>query len=197
VAAIGRTEHVITQSQSHVLGLSLADGKLLWRIPFTTPYDQNSVTPVVLDDLVIFSGLAKPLAAVLLLQEDGRWVTAKVWQNDALPLYMSSPILSGNHVYGLSQRNRGQFFCVDGRNGKTLWTTRGREGENAAMILAGNLLLATTTEGELIVARPTPAAFEVIKRYTIAESPVWAHPAVVSNGVLIKDAESLAYWTFD
>jgi outer membrane protein assembly factor BamB len=197
VADIGRTEHAITQSQSHVVGLSLADGRLLWRIPFTTSYDQNSVTPIVLDDLVIVSGLAKPLAALRVVLEDGKWVLAKVWQNDALPLYMSSPIVFDNHLYGLSQRNRGQFFCVDGRTGKTLWTTRGREGENAAMILAGNLLLATTTEGELIVARATPAAFEVIKRYTIAESPVWAHPAVVFNGVLIKDAESLAYWTFD
>ena len=85
---------------------------------------------------------------------------------------------------------------MDSRTGKTLWTSRGREGENAALALAGDLLLVTTTEGELVVMRASPKAFEIVKRYTIAESPVWAHPAPTAAGVLIKDAESLTYWSF-
>ena len=109
---------------------------------------------------------------------------------------MSSPVLHGGHLYGLSQKNRGQFFCADASTGKTVWATKGREGENAAVILLGDLLMATTTEGELIVAKADPAGFEPIRRYTIAESPVWAHPVPAGGGVLIKDAESLAYFTF-
>ena len=31
--------------RSNLVGLSLADGRLLWQIPFTTAYDQNIVTP--------------------------------------------------------------------------------------------------------------------------------------------------------
>jgi hypothetical protein len=64
------------------------------------------------------------------------------------------------------------------------------------VIVAGDLLMATTTEGELIVAKADAKGFEPIRRYTIAESPVWAHPVPVGNGVLIKDANHLAYWTF-
>ena len=109
---------------------------------------------------------------------------------------MSSPVLHRGHLFGLSHRNRGQFFCVDLATGKTVWTTRGREGENAALILAGDLLMATTTEGELVVARADPKAFTPLRRYTVAESPVWAHPVPAGAGVLIKDAETLAYWTF-
>ena len=59
-----------------------------------------------------------------------------------------------------------------------------------------DLLMATTTEGELVVARRDPAKFDLIKRYTIAESPVWAHPVPVGQGVLIKDADTVAYWVF-
>jgi outer membrane protein assembly factor BamB len=196
VADIGGTRQVITQSQSHLVGLSLADGKLLWQIAFKTAYDQNIVTPVVSKDVVIYSGLGNPLAAVRVSQQGGKWTTDQVWQNPDLPMYMSSPVLHNGHLFGLTQKNRGQFFCADAATGKTVWATKGREGENAAVILAGDLLIATTTEGELVVAKADTAAFTPIRRYTIAESPVWAHPVPAGSGVLIKDAESLAYFQF-
>lgn len=196
VVDIGGTRQVITQSQKHVVGVSLAAGKLLWQIPFTTAYDQNIVTPVVSKDFVIYSGIGQPLTAIRVSQRDGKWTTEQAWQNAELPMYMSSPVLHRGFLYGLSARNRGQFFCVDVNTGKATWTTRGREGENAAVIVAGDLLMATTTEGELIVAKADAKGFEPIRRYTIAESPVWAHPVPVGNGVLIKDANHLAYWTF-
>ena len=49
VADIAGTRQIITQSQRHVVGLSLADGRLLWEIPFTTEYEQNSITPIVVE----------------------------------------------------------------------------------------------------------------------------------------------------
>jgi hypothetical protein len=105
-------------------------------------------------------------------------------------------VVVGDTVYGLTQRNRGQFFAADVRSGKTLWTTRGREGDNAALVTWGDLLIATTTEGELVVARAGRKAFDVIRRYTVADSPVWAHPVPAASGVLIKDDETLAYYRF-
>jgi hypothetical protein len=109
---------------------------------------------------------------------------------------MSSPVEAAGKLYGLTHRNRGQFFCVDVKSGRTLWTTRGREAENAALVVAGDLLIATTTEAELVVARVNPTSFDLVKRYTIAESPIWAHPVLTASGVIIKDAETLAYWEF-
>jgi outer membrane protein assembly factor BamB len=195
-ATIDGVTQVITQTQKHVVGLSLADGTLLWQIPFTTDYDQNSVTPVVMRDLVVFSGIGKPLFAYRVARQGGQWSAAIAWQNEQLPMYMSSPVASGNQLYGLTQRSRGQFFCADALTGKTIWTSRGREGENAALALAGDVLLITTTEGELVVMRANPKSFDIVKRYTVAESAIWAHPAPTASGVLIKDAESLTYWAF-
>jgi outer membrane protein assembly factor BamB len=113
-----------------------------------------------------------------------------------VPMYMSSPVIVDGFIYGLTHRNRGQFFCVDLETGGTRWTTRGREGENAALIAAGGYLVATTTEGELVVAKADPAAFTAVRRYTVAESPIWAHPVPAGRGILIKDVETLAYWMF-
>jgi len=196
IAEFGKMRQVITQSQRHVIGLSLADGRLLWEIPFTTAYEQNIVTPVVVNDLLVYGGLSKPTTAVRIEQQSGKWVTSQVWENADVPMYMSSPVESDGYLFGLSNRSRGQFFCVDARTGKTMWTTKGREAENAALVTAGQLVMAVTTEGELIVARNSAKEFDVVKRYTVAESPVWAHPAPIGTGVVIKDEKTLTFWGF-
>ena len=123
-----------------------ADGRELWRIPFTTDYDQNIVTAVAADGLLIYSGLSKPTTAVRPVQKGGKWTTEQVWQNADVPMYMSSPVAAGGILYGLTHRNRGQFFALDLQSGQQLWTSPPRQGDNAALVAAGDLLIATTTE---------------------------------------------------
>jgi len=62
--------------------------------------------------------------------------------------------------------------------------------------VAAGGVLALLTDGELIVFEAGGAAFKVLRRYTVAETPTWAHLAVVGDGVLVKDAGSLAYLRF-
>jgi hypothetical protein len=76
-----------------------------------------------------------------------------------------------------------------------LWTSDGRQADNAAIVDAGPVLLIATTNGELIVARKSAKAFEVVRKYTVADSPVWAHPVITGNGILIKDSMMLALWS--
>jgi outer membrane protein assembly factor BamB len=117
------------------------------------------------------------------------------WENEQVSMYMSSPVLDGTTLYGLSHRNRGQFFALDVATGRTLWTTKGREGENASLMAGGSFLLLSTTNAELIVARPNSTKFEEIRRYTIAPSAVWAHPALARGALLVKDVDKLICWS--
>ncbi len=195
ITDIGGTRQIITQSENAVIGLRPSNGQLLWRIPFKTNFDQNSITPVVVKDLVVYSGLENGTTAVRIVRKGTEWAIAPAWKNEQVSMYMSSPVVSGSTLYGLSHRNRGQFFAIDLATGKTLWTTAGREGENASIMVAGSWLLLSTTNGELIVARVNPARFEEVKRYTIANSAVWAHPAAAGHVILVKDVEKLICWT--
>jgi outer membrane protein assembly factor BamB len=145
---------------------------------------------------MIYSGLSKPTTAVRVTQKGGTWTTEEVWKNPDVPMYMSSPVVAAGRLCGLTHRNRGQFFCLDVASGKTLWTSDPRQGENAGIFASGNVLIAATTDGNLIVFRNSPEAFDVVKRYKVADSAVWAHPVPAGRGILIKDADSLAYWTF-
>jgi outer membrane protein assembly factor BamB len=196
IMTLGGTRQLITQTQSNLVGLSPADGRELWRIAFTTDYDQNIVTSVVSEGLLIYGGLAKPTTAVRPVQANVAWKLERVWENPDVPMYMSSPVLAGNTLYGLTHRNRGQFFALDVASGKTLWTGPPRQGDNAALTVAGHVVIATTTEGKLVVFRQGRTAFELVRDYTLADSPIWAHPGFHTRGILIKDEQTLALWTF-
>jgi outer membrane protein assembly factor BamB len=195
VATIGGTRHLITQTQQSIVSVNAANGALLWRAPFSTPFNQNAVTPIVSGDLVIYSGLDAGVTAVRLARKGNQWVASPAWKNDQVSMYMSSPVIIGKTLYGLSHRNSGQFFALDLVTGKTLWTSKGREGENASIIAAGPLLLLSTTNAELIVAKANPAKFEEVRRYTVANSAVWAHPAIAPRAVLVKDVDKLILWS--
>ena len=195
LVTIGGTKQVITQSQDKMVGVSAASGELLWSLPLRTPYTQNSVTPVVYGDTIIYTGLDNPVTAIRPVLVDGMWRVDKVWENATESMYMSSPVLVGDTLYGMSNRNRGHFFALDARTGKTLWATTGREGDNAAIVRAGKLLFLLKDDAELVIARPNPASFEVIRRYTVAESPTWAMPLIDGNRLFIKDVETLTLWT--
>jgi outer membrane protein assembly factor BamB len=189
------TRQIVTQSRSNIISVSAASGELLWKIHFTTEYDQNIITPLAYKDLLIFSGLDRGVFAVRPVKRGSQWAADQVWINKDTPMYMSSPVLSGDLLFGFTHKSRGQFFCIDAQNGQTKWRGEPRQGDNAAMLVAGGVMLLLKDNGELVVARPGSRAFEVIKVYKVADSPTWAHPGITSNGFLIKDAENLALWT--
>jgi outer membrane protein assembly factor BamB len=197
VPTCSQVRQIVTQSRTDLVGVSATEGRLLWAVPFTTDSDQNAVTPVAAEDLLIYPGLAQGTHAVRPMLRGDPWRAEAVWDNDDVSMYMSSPVSDRGTLFGFSHRNRGQFFELDVRTGRALWTTRGREAENAAIVSAPGVLLAVTTNSELIAWIPSTAGFKEIARYDVADTPTWAHPAVAGRQIVIKDADSVEAWTPD
>jgi outer membrane protein assembly factor BamB len=195
IVELGGTRQVVTQSQDHLVGIAVLSGKLLWKTPFKTPYAQNAVTPVVHKETLIFSGLDRGIQAFRVSPSATGWNVEKTWENKKLSMYMSSPVLVGDLMFGLSHYKEGQFFCLDAFSGKTLWTSPGRQGENAAILTDGELLFLLTTDAQLIVASVSTNGFEITRSYSVAKSPTWAHPVVFDDRVLVKDESTLALWS--
>jgi len=190
------TRQVIVLTQENVVGVAAAGGELLWKRPFSTQFTQNIITPILYGDVVIFSGLDKPITAFKVVKRADQWTTENVWENAALPLYMTNGVMVGDTLFGMTHRNAGQFFAVDARTGKTLWTSPPRQATNAAMLHAGDVLFMLKDDAELIVAKASASGFEPVKRYTVADSATWAQPTISGNRMFVKDTNSVTLWTW-
>jgi outer membrane protein assembly factor BamB len=196
IATFEGVRQVIAQTQKFLIGLNASNGAALWQLPFRTDFDQNAITPIVFQDLLINAGIDEPLTAIRPRLDGGKWIAETVWTNLQTPMFMSSPVLIGGTIYGLTQRSKGQFVAIDAASGKTLWNTQGREGENASILGSPSWLLASTTDGNLVVARANPQKYEEVRRYQIAQSALWAHPAITGNSIIIKDVDKVICWSF-
>jgi outer membrane protein assembly factor BamB len=194
VGTLAGVRQVVTESQDNVVGLSADKGALLWKIPISTAYEQNAITPVLAGDLVIYGGLDNPLRAVRIVKEGSAWTPKPAWENAEVATYMSTPVLDGGKLYGLSHRKKGQFFCLDAATGKTLWLSEGRQTENAAVLVGGGALFLLGTDGAMIVAARDAPAFKPLRTWKVAESATWAHPALLEGMMLVKDVDTLALW---
>lgn len=192
LVSIEGVRQIVTLAQNHVVGVAAQNGALLWKIPFTSEWRENMPTPIFYDGLVIYSGVGRGIAAVRPQKNGASWVTPQQWHTDEVSLYMNSPVLAGEALFGLSHRNKGQFFGLHAGSGEILWRSEGRQGENAVIVKSGDFLLSLTTEAELIVSRAAGTAYRKIKSYKVAESATWAMPIFFGDKVLLKDAETLA-----
>jgi outer membrane protein assembly factor BamB len=187
---------VVTQTQDSIVGVALSDGRLLWQIPFSTAWQQNVVTPVLYKDLLILSGLDKGTFAIRLERNQSGWSAREVWSTRDVSMYMSSPVLADNLLFGLSHLKRGQLFCLNPANGEVLWKGDGRQGDYAGLLSSGKLLFVLTTDGEFLVIETSAEALKKLAQHTVADSPTWAHPVILGSQLLIKDFSSLALWSF-
>ena len=206
VVTLAGKRQLVTSTQRNVIGVDIASGKLLWKLPAKSQYDENSVTAIAFKDMVIFAREGQGLTAVRLVQsavKDGLDLEAQeVWNNKENQMYLNSPVLVGNTLFGLSPLKKGQFFAIDADTGKTLWQGAGRMGENAAILnLGGKALLLLTNDANLIVL-PTDAtgsaakSYAPVAQYTVATSPTWAHPVVSGRAIFVKDETSLISLAF-
>ena len=108
---------------------------------------------------------------------------------------MSNAVLDGDVLFGLTSRNMGQYFALDAKSGKTLWTSEGRQAGNIGMLRAGNILFSLENDGELVVLSANRTAFQLLRRYKVADTETWALPAVSGNRIFVKDVTTLALWT--
>jgi outer membrane protein assembly factor BamB len=196
IVDIAGVKQVVTLTQKYAVGLSFASGDLLWRIDFPGRSGMNIPTPLPFGQRLILAGDPGTML-VQVNQQDNKWTTEKAWQVTELTMRFSSPVQKGNLIFGFSNRNSGIFFCVDAETGKRLWTSDPRQGDNAVIMLSGDLLFLLKDSAELIVARATGDAFQPLHRYQVADSATYANPLMMGKGIVIKDNTTLSYLTWE
>ena len=186
IADLGGTRQLVAVAQESILGISVADGRVLWEHPWKGP-DVQAITPVLYRDTVIVSGHNRGVTAIWPVRRADQWVVDVVWQTKEVSMFLSNPVIVGDTLFGLSHWNSGQFFALDASTGQVLWLDRPRRATNSALVKADDLVFFLNDDAELIVARSSRTAFELLKSYRVADSATWAQPAISGKRIFIKD----------
>ncbi len=196
IAYIGGADQMVTLTQNFLNGLDPKTGKHLWKVPFTSTWRENAISPMVLGHTVVISGVERKTVAFELNHSSGKWHVKQQWENSADVLYMSNPVLQDGVMYGMSYKNKGQFFAMDMSSGKTLWQGPARVGKNSSIQLLGNLVAAVTTDAQLKLFKARRDKYELVKNYDFGLKAVWAQPVFFDGKLLVKDDEHLHLFTF-
>jgi outer membrane protein assembly factor BamB len=195
VIELGRNMQIVTMTEVSIVGLDSKTGKELWSVPFPDEWHENIATPLWTGTQLIVSGTRQGTHAYELKQTDGKWQATESWKNPDIAMYMSSPVFGDGLIYGHSSKKKGQFFALDARTGAVRWTTEGREGEHASLLLTPQHVIFLTNGADLIVAKRGTPAFAVERRYEVAETATWAMPVLLGSNILVRDATGLMLLT--
>ena len=66
-----------------------------------------------------------------------------------------------------------------------------------SIVDAGNVLMALTPSGQLIIFEPSEKEFKQVAAYKVAAGQTHAYPIASGNRIFIKDRDSLTLWTVD
>jgi outer membrane protein assembly factor BamB len=183
---IAGSKALVTLTERSLVGIGVADGKLLWQTPFLAGR-YNMSTPIVDGQTVICGGRAVKIAK----QSDG-YAATELWKSDP-PNQFNTPVLKSGLLFGLSPRRN--FFCVNAQTGEVLWTDTTPRGECGAVLDAGSVLLALTSNTELVAFKPSNKEYTELAKYKVADTPTWAYPIIAGKRVFVKDRDSVALWT--
>ncbi|HUG91018.1 MAG TPA: PQQ-binding-like beta-propeller repeat protein [Planctomycetaceae bacterium] len=185
---------LVAWTPQHVAALDPRTGQLAWSIPYEVTMGVSIATPVCHDGIVFVSGYWEGSKAI----ELGRTSDAArlLWEdNRHLRGLMSQPLVRDGHAYLLDKVYG--LTCFELRTGKKLWddgnraTPRGRNPQ-ASLVALGDSgrVLVLNSDGELILARITPAGYDEQSRRKIV-GETWAHPAYSGRRVYARSDTEL------
>ncbi len=189
------TRQIVTPTEKSIVGVSVADGKLLWQLPFAPPRRAyNAATPIVDGQTVIYTGAGRGAKAVRIEKQGDGFAAKELWSNPELAPQFNTPVLRDGLLFGLTDRSN--LYCINAQTGQTAWTDASPRGSRGfvAIVSAGSCLVVLANDSELIIYKPSNKEYSEITRYKVADTPTYAHPIISGNRVFVKDQESVAMW---
>lgn len=215
---VGGTQVIAAPTEQNMVAINVADGRLLWQVPFTQGR-YNAATPII-DGQTLIYALQGTTAEKLTLTAEGI-ETEQLWNNSDATVVFNSPVLKDGLIFGLSGTN--SIFCVRADTGEMAWTApldagapaapsprpkeeagtgrRGRGGGGrggfGSIVDAGSVLFALAPAGRLVVFEPSDKEFQQVASYQVAAGSAYAYPVIAGNRVFVKDSEALTLWTIE
>jgi len=190
---VGKDELVFL-TNSHVRSLSAADGKEIWKFPFTDALLESSTTPVKTGDLYVVGSVKTGSVGLRIGEKGGK--PEQVWKNDKLTCYFSTPVAVGEFLYMVNGKATLQnaaiiFRCVEAKSGKIAWEKTNVGKYHAALVKTGDdKLLFLDDGGNLMLLEPNGKEYKELARAKVC-GETWAHPALSDGKLYLRDDKKL------
>lgn len=167
-------------SGHEVVGVTVATGEILWRLPWKTTWDHNAADVIVSGDkLFVSTGHGVGCAQFDLTANP----PAELWRNKNMSNFQSSCVLWQGNLYGFDDQ---QLRCLDWQTGAVRWTQTGT-GMGSLMVADGKLL-ALTEKGKLLVAEASPEAYKPLAEAQILTGRCWSVPVLAEGRLYARNA---------
>lgn len=204
-ATLGGVKQVIFFTGRRILGVTAAEGSLLWEFPWPTEFEVNAATPVVIRARIgavetayvfVSSGYGKGCALLKIEQRDGgrSFRARRVYESDALCCHFSTPVRFGDHVYGLDEKR--DLTCLNLRTGEVAWRFEREEEtegiravgfKKGSLIRVDDRLIVLGEDGKLAVVKATPDRYEEIAAARPFRERCWTVPVLAEGRLLVRD----------
>jgi outer membrane protein assembly factor BamB len=160
---------------SHIMGVRISDGKVLWKYPFENRTKVNAADPIIVgNEIFVSSGYNHGCAKIKI---NGSNVET-LWNNKNMRNKINCSMYWKGYLYGFDES---KLTCLDFKDGSIKWSD-GSLGMGALMMSANGRMIIISDKGELVIAKANPEKFDVISRAQILpKSKCWTTP-ILSNG---------------
>jgi len=208
IVETGGARQLIIWHPKAIASLDPATGKIHWQQPFDVGMGMTVATPVYQRGRLLVSSFFN--GSMMLRLDEDRPAAALAWrgksdseiETDGLHALLTTPVLSGDHVYGVG--SYGQLRALDARTGERIWESLDLIGEKARWAAAfivrhGDRYFVNTDQGDLVIAKFSPQGYREIDRTKLIDptSPAsrrrklgavnWSHPAYANRHIVARN----------
>jgi outer membrane protein assembly factor BamB len=195
-ATIGGQRAIFVLTSNALLAIGI-DGRINDSFSWTTQFDGNVATPLIVDDYIFISAAYGKGCALLRAQrnDDGvKMIQVYVRHFRGMKNHHSTSVYKDRYLFGFDGEGGARLKCMEFNTGneKADWEASGVE--KGTLILADNYLIVQTERGELCLIEATPAEFRLIARIpkVLNGNHNWATPALVDGRLYLRDEEKIA-----
>lgn len=197
LAELEGVRQVVNWNHKALVGVDSSSGKQLWSFPFPhLTHNQNMPTPTLYKGSILLGGENRGIRSLTPKLKDGVWSVEKNWKTNDVALDMSTAVINGDLLFGMSHYRKGCLFCLDAGSGEVLWQGPGRTAENVTFLSIPGSVVALASHGELRVVAASGGEFQQIASWKVGDDWTWSPPVLMNGKVLIKDRNSLILWSF-
>jgi outer membrane protein assembly factor BamB len=194
----GKDRQTVFLTGQNLVSLHPQDGRILWQFPLVDLLLESSCTPIRVGDMLLASSITYGSLGLRLVTRDGKVAPEKVWKNDALTCYFSTPVHVGkDYVYLVTGtkppaiHSESTLHCIEAKTGKDLWQKAKIGQYHASLLRTGDdKLLLLDDAGQLALLDPDPKQYRELARSQICGA-TWAHPALSDGKLYIRDDKEL------